>query len=246
MHDYSRAFAWQQASWDSLQEIFEQESKQDLKQFFNQWIDRDDIPLLDIIDPLVIYQHGMPTITFTLSQRTEFEKKPFALDITIRIITPNRTIDKKLSFARDSDYFEIPLTEMPTRIILDPDYDLLRQLHPMEYPPVLSRFLGDDRKIIVTDADHADLYSTLIDGFQTKQIQTFLLSTIKDTDLQQSSLLLFEGGSAFLRLFGKKNRPNGIDKSHFSLSVKQHPLNPEKVVVVADGQPQKGSGYGCE
>ena len=63
---------------------------------------------------------------------------------------------------RRSGTFEISLPAPPTRIDVDPEFDLFRRLHRSEIPPALSQAFGSDRALILLPSG---LSGPLADGY---------------------------------------------------------------------------------
>ncbi len=216
------------ASWMDVEKAFEKASGKNLEWFFSQWLEREDIPSLEVKNMRVIVLKGVPTVSFEILQKG----KPYKLSLPVRIITENGEIKDNLQIEKTRQAFEIPVDGRALRIVFDEDYDLMRRLTEKEIPPVIARLLGDKEKLIILPEKEKEKYSSLIDvfikeGFIAKEEQE-----VKDEDIVTSSLLVlgFEG-PVLKRLFGKVGNP----EAGFNLIVKQNPLNSEKVIAFANG-----------
>ena len=214
---------FKKATWEDVKSAFEKASSKNLEWFFNQWLTRKDIPILEVKDLRVVVLKGIPTVSFEILQKGQ----PYKLALPVKIITENSEIKDTLQIEKEIQEFEISVNEKPLMIVFDEDYDLMRRLTMKEFPPVIARLLGDEKRLIVIPEKEKEKYSELInifqkDGFITKEEQE-----VRDEDIKTSSLLVLDYESPILkRLFAQIERPN----SGFSLIVKSNPLNTEKVV----------------
>ena len=217
------------ASWKDIEKAFEKVSGQDFKWFFSQWLTRDEIPSFEVKDLRVIVLKGIPTVSFDIIQKGQ----PFKFSLPIRIITGKDDKKDIIQIEEKKKNYEIQVEEMPLRIVFDENYDLMRKLSEKEFPPILARLLGDEKKLLVFSDKEKEKYSTLIDVFVKRGFAAKEEREVKDEDIRNSSLLVLGFESPVLkRLFGKI-----IDSEKgFILIVKRNPLNDEKVVAYANGE----------
>lgn len=219
---------FQEASWDDVKAAFEKASGKDLGWFFGQWLTRKGLISIEIKDPRVVILNGFPTVFFDITQKRE----PYEFNISLKINTDKGEITEMLNIKNEKETFEVPTKGTPLEMVLDRDYDLMRRLYKEEYPPVISRLLGDEKRLIVVPEKDRKKYSDFISilkksGFTLKEEKE-----IKDEDIMTSSLLVFGFDSPILkRLFG------GVKTlgSGFTFMVKGNPLNASKVIAVAYG-----------
>lgn len=213
-------------SWTDLRIAFEKTSGKNLEWFFNQWLNRKGIPSIELQDPKVVVSRGIPLVSFEIVQKNE----PFKFNLTVIINTDKGDVTQILNIDKERETFEIPVPGNPLEITVDRDYDLMRKLSEEEYPPVISRFLGDDKRLVVIPAEEGEKYADLIGGINGKGTLVKEESEIKDADIKKNSLLILGFDSPILkRLFGGIIRPG----SGFTITVKKNPLNPSKVVAIA-------------
>ncbi len=215
-------------SWNDLRIAFEKASGEDLEWFFVQWLDRKEIPSIEIKDPNVKVLKGVMKVSFDIVQKSG----PFQLDLPVAIRTDKGEVTKILPIGKEKETFEIPVPGNPVEIIVDRDYDLMRRLSEEEYPPVISRLLGDEKRLVVIPVEEEERrYSDLIGFLKRKGFAFKKESEIKDEDIRKNSLLIPGFNSPVLkRLFGGVNKPD----SGFTFAVKKNPLNPLKVIAVAN------------
>ena len=215
------------AGWSNLQASFENISGMDLEDFFTQWLDRSDIPVLAIRNPEVINKDGYPVLRFSIIQEND---APYVLEIPTVIKTATEELHKTLSVSKPSTLFEFPLTSVPHALVIDPGYDLMRQLAPSELPPVWSQFLGTANKIAVLPSEeHRGRYNSFLEILDASEVPVLLQDEVTNKDLAENSLL-FLGieGTLSRSLFAQPDHPAG----GFVLDVRRNPLNPDEVAVL--------------
>ncbi|MBI5188328.1 MAG: ChaN family lipoprotein [Nitrospirae bacterium] len=223
---------FQKASWDDIQRAFEKTSGQDLNWFFRQWVDEKGIPVLEIKNQKVKGKGVQSAITFDIVQRG----RPFILDVPVTIKTDTDIIKKVLKVNKEKEGFEIPSPGEPYEIIIDEDYDILRSLSSGEFPPVIARLLGDEKRIIVLPQKDREMYADMIELFKKEGFGVKEETEVKDEDIKMSSLLILGSKSPVLRrTFGKMEQPS----SGFIFMVRKNPLNPSKVIALAHGDSEK-------
>jgi uncharacterized iron-regulated protein len=223
---FIREKQFQEASWDDLKTAFETASGKNLEWFFSQWLTRNGIPSIEIKDTEVVVLKGIQTVSFDVIQKGE----PFKFDMTLQIRTDEGESTEILNIEKESERFEIPVRGNPVEMVFDGDYDIMRRLSPEEYPPVVSRLFGDEKRVVVIPEGEGDIYGDLMDVLKGKGFALMEESEIRDEDIRKNSLLVPGVESPVLkRLFGVVKRPD----SGFTLTVKKNPLNTSKVIAVA-------------
>jgi len=214
-------------AWEDIRRSFEADYGKDLSWFFSQWLDRKGIPSINIEDPRSIMLKGIPSVSFKLWQ----EKEPFRLAIPVDIIAANGTGKKVIESDKEKQYFDIDADGTPKALVIDRNYDVMRRLQKDELPPVISRLLGDEKKIIVCSERENDIYSDLIKVFKENGFKTIKTGELRDEDIRNSSVLVLGHQNPVLsRLFAHLEKP----ESGFILTVRINPMNTEKVVAYAN------------
>jgi len=220
--------AFQDASWDDVRMAFENASGRNLKLFFDQWLYRKGELSIGIEDPRVTVLYGVPTTTFGIIQ----EGEPYQFNISLKINTDKGELTKILEIKKENQTFEIPTNGTPSELVFDSGYDLMRRLSEKEYPPVIARLLGDEKRLVVIPGKEKEKYENLINVFKGEGFIPREEKDIKDENISTSSLLVLGNDSPILkRLFGGwKRRGPG-----FSFAVAENPLNTKKVIAIAEG-----------
>jgi uncharacterized iron-regulated protein len=216
------------AGWSDIKESFEDVTNRDLTTFFNQWLDRTDIPSLDIRNIAVTEKKGSPLLSFEIIQQT---KEAYELDVSINIVTTDQEISKRLRISEKSSTFELSLPAVPHTLIIDPGYDLMRTLTDDELPPTWSHFLGAKDKVVVFPSEEArNAYKPLLEELEDIDIRILADNEVADADLSGSSLLFLAAAENRLSnsLFAEPGHPEG----GFTLDIRKNPLNHDQVAIL--------------
>lgn len=223
-----REKAFQEASWEDIKTVFERTSGKNLKWFFEQWVNRKGRISLNISDPRVVFSNGSNTVTFSIIQKGQ----PYRFHLPVKILSDEGDVKDTLSVEEQKETYEIPVQGNPIEIIFDGNYDVMRTLSDKEYPPVISRLLGDENRLVVVPEKDRDKYEDLIAVFEREGFKLKEEKEIKDRDIMSSSLLILGFDSPVVkRLFGRFQKFN----TGFSLVVRENPLNLNKVIAIAYG-----------
>jgi len=217
------------ATWEDIRRSFEIDYGKDLGWFFHQWLDRKDIPSIVVKDPRTLVLKGVPSVSFGLWQ----EREPYRLKLPLEIITDKGATREVVESGKEKEYFDIRAEGNPQTLTVDGDYDVMRTLQQDELPPVISRLLGDKRRLVVYTEKEKEIYSGLIKFFKEKGFEAKETGELKDEDIRTSSLLVLGYENPVLkRLFSRVEKPG----SGFVLTVKINPMNTAKVVAYANAR----------
>jgi len=234
LRELYRTKKFQRASWQDIEQIFTRVSGKNLSSFFEQWLQRTDIPKLRISQISVAQKDGASVTKFHLLQQN---KTPYSLQVPVVIKTLAGKKQKIVACNQLDQEFSISTNTLPTELIIDPDYDLMRGLDNDEIPPTLSRFLGADKKTIVLpdNAREAAVYQPLADLLGQMGVASKKAGELHNADLARGSFL-FAGDSDLRKsLFGNKKFGDKKGGLHgFSLLVRKNPLNIEQTMVLVD------------
>ncbi len=112
---------------------------------FLPWLDRTGAPRLRLEDARA--EGDGRRLKLVLDQGVE---PPFDLQVPLRItLEDGRVLRRSLHLAQRRRTWTIELPARPRRLEVDPDYDLLRLLDPLEQPPALSLLFGGDTWLVL-------------------------------------------------------------------------------------------------
>jgi uncharacterized iron-regulated protein len=218
------------ASWNELREAFETGYGQKLEWFFKQWIDESGVPDLQISNSELKYRGAKVIISFTVEQKT----KKYKLLLPVLLKLRAGEVRKVFEIEKDSTLLEMEMDAMetPVALIIDDNYDLFRKLSDLEFPPVISRLLGDDKKIFVLPRGREDEFEGISGFLRQEGFEEKKENEISYEDIKSSSLLIPGLETTMVkRLLGRIEKQT----ADFYLITKQNPLNSRGVIAVFDG-----------
>ncbi len=142
--------------WPELITAFEAESGRDLKQFFEQWLERPGAPSLTVRDVKAAPgDNGGYRLDLRLSQ----EAPAYALRVPLEVLFENGerqrfhvrldNLDKAVSLDVD---------QLPAEVLVDPDHDLFRRLTRSETPPIMRDLtLAEEPRVTLASGDNEAL-----------------------------------------------------------------------------------------
>ncbi len=215
---------WQDATWNDIKRVFEKESGRHLDWFFDQWLDRKGVAVVKVSRANCRVANGVPTVHVDISQTG----LPYRLLLQVRIFAGSRAIKSAAVWVDGPmQTFQWEVSEKPTSIVVDGNYEVMRRLSADEFPPVISRLLGSRKRIVVYREGQESTYTPLLQALRQKGFVLRKEKDITDKEIRVSSLLVVGAHSPLLKkLFGKVESPS----AGFLLKVRDNPLNPEEVV----------------
>lgn len=236
IRNFASTYQGKAASWQDIQKVFEEVSKKDLQQFFDQQLNRTDSPDLRLQNIRTKTIQDGATISFTMVQNNT---QPYSLKVPIRITDMNGSKEYWEDITEAKTKITISLPQLPLSITIDPNSMLFRKLSPAELPPVWSRFLGAEKKLVViTTTEEDTALAPVLQWIKKMGWPVAHDNEVTNQQLAENSILfLGTGGKAFASLHGTQP-PVGTG---FQLQVRNNPLNGNDVVVFVSSSSSKES-----
>jgi len=186
--DFYKDNKFRRASFNDIMKSFEKVTGQDLNSFFDQWLNRTGAPTLKLSDVEVFAKKGQFELSFTLSQVQKDE--PFNINIPVAIYLENvdSVTIKNLTLSQREEKFTFSFDKRPTRIDVDPQFNVFRRLDKGEVPPTFSQIFGDTDAVIILPKKSNFLkeYTDMAEHWQqTQEVQGCKLKIIYDSDLNE-------------------------------------------------------------
>ncbi len=220
-------FRGQRASWKDIETVFSSISSVDLSRFFQERLTFKELSHLDIENLSLSAENNDYRLSFQIVQKSE---KPFSIQvpITIKTVAGDLRITQNITEKRNN--VSINLQDNPLKIVIDPEYDLMRRLEQKEMAPVLSRFFGSPKKLVILESEEARLrFKPLINRLKDDRWNITTAQQVKNAELAQQSILFLGSNSSVSRsLFAGIDHP----QSGFTLEVRQNPLNADHVAIL--------------
>jgi aminopeptidase N len=224
------------ASWKDIRASFEEASGKKLDWFFSQWVDEKGEPDIGLKNVAVNYRGSKAIVSFDLVQKGK------AYRLLVPVVLRSKEGETRLSseVSKGTTSLEIETTYTPEELVVDDNYDLFRMLSPEEFPPVISRLLGSDKKIFVTPEGKEDEYSAVAEYFRQEGFTVKKEKDVKYDDIRASSLVIpGEGTSLARRLFGNIEKTD----ADFSITVRTNPFTRSTVIALIGGVPSGMPSY---
>ncbi len=219
---------FRKVSWSDIRTSFEKVYGQDLGWFFEQWIEKEGLPKLEIEGVEVKQVGSRFELDFNVNHKNTFYDLNLPVTIYIKDIVKMDTL--KIENEENSFHFVLP--DKPDRIVLDEDYDIARDLQGDEFPPVIARLLGDDNLIIALPQEEEDIYRDIINKYGKENAVPKEINDINEADLKSSSIVVLGRDN---RMAGKLFAAVPSSDAGFTIEVRENPWNSRKIAVIIQG-----------
>ena len=133
------------ASWGDLASALDGQGGDRWKAFFDHWTGRTGAPRIELQD-VQVKTHGDGDWIVQVEAHQTQEGAPFPLVLPVAVLVEGSDEPVWLHLPSEGRSFrgEIECPAQPLRVIVDPAFDVMRQLDPFEVPPALSNLFGAD------------------------------------------------------------------------------------------------------
>ena len=219
---------YKQIGWTDIETVFSDVAGKDLSKFFGQWLLRHDVPNLTADKVTLKQKDGMSELSFHLIQQNE---APYRLQVPVEIQTGQGVVKKRVEVTKLDQQVSITLDSLPTELHIDPEYDLMRILHPSETNPAWTQLMGAEQKtVVLPPKEEMERYMPLVADLERQGCTLIKAADLKNSTLANSSFVFLGNSSHTMGLFGpafKQHPAKG-----FTLDVRKNPLNPHLVMVL--------------
>ncbi len=180
---------FQTGSWSDLRAAFEAASNQELDRVFEQWLTRGDAPALTLARAARIKTgENRWQVEVALRQTSP----PYDLQVPVEIQTAIGAERVTLKLDGEQATREVDLRAQPTRLRVDPDYDLFRNLPDSQVPLVMRALTLNPETRLVT----AGIAPATAKRFAKRLLDTDVTTLSPAKAKQSEAPLLVVGGSA--------------------------------------------------
>ncbi len=148
--DFHRAYAFEPAGFADIEPFLSEASGEDLQPFFDAWTTSTGAIRLSVDDVQVEKTGEGHVLTAMLVQKAPV--KPGWIPLRISTASGKRAlqVDVALDGEQTAVQIDIPAERgEPMRLDVDPDFDVMRILDPMEVPPALTSVYGEESATFV-------------------------------------------------------------------------------------------------
>ena len=245
LRDVYRQRLFQKASWNDLRTAFEERSGQSLSVFFRQWVFEKGAPRIRLTGVNSLHSPSSSRWEVTGSIRQEGEVFQFPLKLKMQASGESRS--KTIQVSGRETAFHFSMDSAPQRLVLDPQTDLMRRLHPQEIPATVNSLKGAGKVTVLLAAEErrlAELSEILAVSLGLVVNRAISLEGMDTSELPDASLLIVglppttgRLGELFSRITPEPGmlRLNGeiFDRpGDVFFGVFEHPDAPDRVVSV--------------
>ena len=173
------------ASFTDIRKSIEEVTALDFKDFFAQWVDRTGAPELGIEDVKVDMYAGKYRVNLSLEQKQEGDI--FDIDVLINIATKEGIESFVFNMNQGEQNYQISTKNKPLKLVVDPQYDIFRILHPSEVPPTLTKIWGSDDNVLIipsrANKTQQAIYQKFAEEWKASDNDNFTI--VLDTDLKE-------------------------------------------------------------
>ncbi len=163
---FNRTNKFKKASYSDIQAAFEDATDQDLNWFFDQWVSRTGAPELLLKNVKVNKSAEGFNLMFEIEQVQK--EDVFTLDVPIVIIDSKGSNKQILQLNERSANFSIKVENEPLKLIIDPQFDLMRKLDSREIPPAFTKAYGAEKSLVILPLKsdiHYPEYQEFVNGW---------------------------------------------------------------------------------
>ena len=181
---FNENYKYKVASFDDIRESAEEVSGMDLKLFFTQWLTRTGAPEIAIKDVNVNRYNKKFRMFLMLEQKQKTDV--FNVNVPVVIATEKGLEAFVVNLKEKTQEFQFNLNDKPLKLVIDPQYDVFRTLHPLEVPPTWSKILASKENLIVlpskADENKKQLYQEFVNQWQAADNDDF--EVVFDNELE--------------------------------------------------------------
>ncbi len=176
---------FRKASFNDINYSFDIVTGQSHKAFFEQWTSRKGAPSIEIAEVEKVNK-DIWTTSFTLMQTQK--ENVFDVQIPVAFYFSDRIETKVYALNSRSEKFSFTSQNEVLRIEVDPQFDVFRQLHPLEVPATISQLIGSEHLLIILPASDSlkAEYETMAKIWkESADIQGYIVEIREDNQLKQ-------------------------------------------------------------
>ena len=186
LQQFYMQYRYKVASYKDIESVFSKVSRQNLKPFFKQWVERTGAPILALKDvSLSKTATGQFQLSFTIEQQQK--AAAYQLEVPVYVYLKNQKIAKKeiIKLNTRDTHINLVFNSEPVGLDVDATYDVFRKLDVNETPPSLSQIFGASDVLIILSTNETPklkmAYEQLAKSWRARRSQN--ISLIYDNEL---------------------------------------------------------------
>ncbi|WP_447969135.1 M1 family metallopeptidase [Nitrospira sp. M1] len=182
------------ADWNTIQKIFSDIAGKDLSWFFEQWVEQTGAPSLNIEQTHVQEDPEYPG-QFLVNATIVQQQPVYRLRLpAVLYLADGTTFDTIITLNDHVQTVSLSAPSLPTRLVIDPDFMVLRRIPRAQLPPMLNAWVTDQHQAIYVDKTSStatqEAYQPVLYRLQS-QGSPVMTETKTRLTLQDTSLLIF-------------------------------------------------------
>ena len=182
------------ADWNSIEQLFSKISGKDLSWFFQQWVEQAGSPAITIEQTEIQEDTHYPDqflVDITLLQASP----PYRLQLPVVLHLGNGKTHKTIIRMKAKEQtVRLVSPSQPTRLVIDPEFMILRRFARGEIPPMLNTWVTDSSQSVQLDASLTEkerkAYQPVLNRLHAQGTETTPEADFHDS-LPEQSLLIF-------------------------------------------------------
>jgi len=156
---FDREHRFSRASFSDIADAFTDETGGDWVPFIEEWVERAGAPQFEIREARV--EEGAPgearwRVAVHLRQVQDEDPFPVTVGVAVTIEGQKEPVWAEAGACARDCIVEVPCSARPLRVDVDPAFDVMRRLDPLEVPPALSTVFGAKEQLFVIPASASD------------------------------------------------------------------------------------------
>jgi len=184
------------ADWGILEQAFEKTAGQELGWFFTQWVEQRGAPLIRIISADVHPDQnpgGGSLIGLTLEQTTPVYQ--LNLPVTIEL-TNGKIFETSIMLTTQKPTVTVPIPTQPTRLLVDPTFEIFRRLQRDQIPPMLNKWVTDQNPLLILPDESfrkdTSVYQPILHRLQSRELHVNIQPPDEEMNSSSHSQLILD------------------------------------------------------
>jgi Peptidase family M1 domain len=149
LRNFYSGHRFRRAGFDDLRSAFSITAGEDLKEQFEQWVDRTGAPSLRLSRAANRVRDNGFEVTAVLEQTQPGPAYRLRVPVAVTLEGRREAYQTVSVMKTRRMELEIPVPARPLRLDIDPEFDLFRKVDREELPPAFSQALGSEQKTII-------------------------------------------------------------------------------------------------
>ncbi len=156
---FDREHRFTRARFSDIAEAFTDETGGDWVPFIEEWVERKGAPRLEIREARV--EEGLPgeapwRVAVHLRQIQGEDPFPITVPVAVTVEGREEAVWAEAGSCGRDCIIEVPCPARPLRVDVDPAFDVMRRLDPLEVPPALSTVFGGENPLFVLPSEASE------------------------------------------------------------------------------------------